>query len=50
MAKCTCKRCGWQWDSRVEKPKCCPGCKSSKWQTVSKFNTDKTDSEELDKN
>jgi hypothetical protein len=29
--KLTCKRCGWQWVARTDKPKCCPGCKSSRW-------------------
>jgi predicted Zn-ribbon and HTH transcriptional regulator len=23
-----CKRCGHKWESRVEKPQCCPRCKS----------------------
>jgi predicted Zn-ribbon and HTH transcriptional regulator len=28
----TCKRCGWKWAPRVDgRPKCCPGCKSSRW-------------------
>ena len=26
-----CKRCGWEWETRVKKPKTCPGCKSPLW-------------------
>jgi len=26
-----CKRCGYKWQSRVEKPKACPACLSRKW-------------------
>lgn len=36
--KCKCKRatCGWEWVSRIKGgPKCCPGCKSPTWRTVS---------------
>lgn len=30
--KLTCKRCGWTWVRRAPgKPKCCPGCKSPRW-------------------
>ena len=31
--KLTCKRCGWTWAPRIAagKPKCCPGCKSPRW-------------------
>lgn len=25
--KCTCKHCGYKWESRVEKPVSCPYCK-----------------------
>ena len=34
--KCTCKRCGWQWESMVDKPKVCPACKSYQWQNEKK--------------
>jgi len=26
-----CKRCGYEWDSRKEKPKSCPNCKRYDW-------------------
>lgn len=29
-----CLRCKHQWVSRVEKPKCCPNCKSYKWASL----------------
>ena len=30
--KNTCLRCGHEWDSRTpDKPKCCPACKSYRW-------------------
>lgn len=22
-----CKKCGYEWESRIENPKCCPNCK-----------------------
>jgi len=25
--KCICKKCGWSWTARVDKPACCPACK-----------------------
>lgn len=25
--KCVCKKCGYEWESRVERPKACPECK-----------------------
>ncbi len=28
---CKCKRCGYEWAARVEKPKACPECKDRKW-------------------
>ena len=28
-----CKLCGYEWNSRVEKPKCCPKCKRYDYQT-----------------
>lgn len=32
MEKKKCKKCGHEWVPRTEKkPKCCPGCKSYKW-------------------
>jgi len=31
--KLMCKRCNYEWVQRYErKPKCCPYCKSHKWQ------------------
>jgi len=27
MEKITCKKCGWKWLPRVEKPISCPNCK-----------------------
>lgn len=35
-----CLRCGYKWDSNKEKPKACPNCKSYKWQTKKKEDTD----------
>lgn len=30
--KCTCKKCGYTWESRTDtKPKSCPACKSYRW-------------------
>jgi len=29
--KCTCLRCGYQWEPKVDKPKNCPHCKSPRW-------------------
>ena len=26
-----CKRCGYEWDSRIENPKSCPRCKRYDW-------------------
>lgn len=49
MATCTCKRCGWTWEARIEHPKCCPGCKSSKWQTVSRYGHKKDKKKEGEK-
>lgn len=28
-----CKRCGHEWNNRVEKPLSCPKCKNNKWDT-----------------
>jgi predicted Zn-ribbon and HTH transcriptional regulator len=28
---CTCLRCGYEWEPRVDNPKCCPTCLSRKW-------------------
>lgn len=25
--KCKCSKCGYEWESRIEKPKACPLCK-----------------------
>ena len=35
--KCTCKRCGYTWESRTDKPKSCPNCKQNRWETESKY-------------
>lgn len=34
----TCRRCGHQWTQRYinAKPKCCPACKSYRWDTPKK--------------
>jgi len=33
--KCKCKRCQWEWISRIKGgPKTCPGCKSPSWRTA----------------
>jgi len=36
---CKCKRCNYEWESRkgTEKPRCCPNCKQSRWETESKY-------------
>ena len=31
MKKAKCKKCGYEWRPRVEKPVQCPGCKSMAW-------------------
>lgn len=31
MEKLKCKECGYEWNSRVEKPIECPDCKSRNW-------------------
>ena len=28
----TCKRCGYEWKSRIADPRICPQCKSKKWK------------------
>lgn len=30
MPKCKCPMCGYEWEAKVDKPKCCPSCKSYK--------------------
>lgn len=38
MMKCKCVRCGNQWIARVPgRPKQCPNCKQTKWDTPSRF-------------
>ncbi|MFA5340185.1 MAG: hypothetical protein WC332_00265 [Clostridia bacterium] len=27
-----CLRCGYEWSSQKENPKCCPACKSYRWR------------------
>lgn len=27
----TCQKCGYRWQPRLERPKCCPECKSREW-------------------
>lgn len=34
--KCKCKKCGYEWLSRIEKPKACPACKQYGWQKEDK--------------
>ena len=29
--ECKCKVCGYKWNSKVNKPKCCPKCKRYDW-------------------
>ena len=36
MSTKICKRCGYQWQARVKKPKECPDCKSRAWETKPK--------------
>lgn len=31
MKQKKCKKCGYEWVSRIEKPKACPNCQSRKW-------------------
>ena len=31
LVKFKCKKCGWEWTPRVEKPKVCPNCQKRKW-------------------
>ncbi len=33
---CKCKRCGYEWAARVEKPKACPECKRRDWDKLLK--------------
>ena len=33
MKKTECKRCGYKWLPRVERPKRCPKCQSYNWYT-----------------
>ena len=28
---CKCKRCKYEWDSNIDKPKVCPKCKRYDW-------------------
>ncbi len=28
--KCKC-HCGYEWESKIDNPKCCPKCKSYRW-------------------
>lgn len=36
MTKQKCKQCGYEWESRKEKPKTCPFCKRYDWKDESK--------------
>ena len=29
-----CQRCGYDWESKLMEPKCCPACKSYRWRSV----------------
>ena len=31
LKKLSCKKCGYSWTSLIDKPKCCPNCKSYRW-------------------
>lgn len=33
MKKVKCKRCGYKWEPKTEKPTMCPRCKTKKWDT-----------------
>jgi len=35
-----CKRCGWKWIPRLEKPILCPKCKSAYWNIEKKYKND----------
>lgn len=32
----TCKRCGWTWTPKKDKPACCPRCKSYEYDKPKK--------------
>ncbi len=34
--KCECLQCGYEWESRVEKPLVCPRCKRYDWKKKKK--------------
>jgi predicted Zn-ribbon and HTH transcriptional regulator len=36
MKQCTCKKCGYTWNSRTDNPKACPACKRYDWNKDSK--------------
>jgi predicted Zn-ribbon and HTH transcriptional regulator len=36
-----CKRCGWEWASRKERPVICPKCKTPYWDKERKIKDEK---------
>lgn len=38
-----CKRCDYEWEAILEKPKQCPACKSYRWDTDKKEVRDDND-------
>lgn len=32
MTKNKCLRCGYEWNSKKEKLKCCPSCRNYRWK------------------
>lgn len=38
--KCTCEKCGREWESRTTNPKQCPECKTFYWNEKKKEETE----------
>ena len=36
-----CLLCGYEWDSKIDNPKCCPKCKRYDWNKKEKIVIDK---------
>ena len=36
IRRCICLRCNHTWEGRVQKPQCCPACKSYDWKSPRK--------------
>jgi len=34
MEKCKCRKCGWEWTPRTEKPVACPACHCRTWEVA----------------